>query len=72
MTIDDDILRMIRQWMPFGGPPPDEVWVRFGMNSNKFYTLADAIAARRPTDVTAAEVQFIKVIQKDWSRDGPP
>jgi hypothetical protein len=31
-----DIVRCARIWAPFGGPPADEIFVRFGMSQARF------------------------------------
>ncbi|MFC9363555.1 hypothetical protein ACFTZB_44220 [Rhodococcus sp. NPDC057014] len=31
-----DVLEFARKWAPYGGPPDEETWVHFGMNSARF------------------------------------
>lgn len=31
-----DIVQCARMWVPFGGPPADEIFVRFGMSQTRF------------------------------------
>ncbi|QYB04238.1 hypothetical protein I1A62_45430 [Rhodococcus sp. USK10] len=35
-TEQEELIRFARIWAPYGGPPPEEVFVRFGITSTAF------------------------------------
>ena len=35
-TEKDEVLRLARIWVPYGGPPPDEIFERFGITPQHF------------------------------------
>jgi hypothetical protein len=54
--VDTAILEFACRWLPYGGPPADEIWVGFGMTMPRYEQrlakILDSGAAREvPTDV---------------------
>jgi hypothetical protein len=47
---DAAILEFARRWLPYGGPPPDEIWVEFGMSTRRYeqhlLTMLDTVTSR--------------------------
>ena len=42
---DREILDYVRSWTPYGGPPPDEVLVEFGLTPRQFANRVNLIIA---------------------------
>ncbi|PBC48373.1 hypothetical protein CJ179_16170 [Rhodococcus sp. ACS1] len=56
--MDAAILEFACRWLPYGGPPPDEIWIGFGMTTPGFdrrlSTILESVAAGEvPADVRA-------------------
>ncbi|MGW4336801.1 hypothetical protein ACWEK5_28935 [Rhodococcus koreensis] len=52
----EELIRFARIWAPYGGPPPEEVFVRFGITSSTFaerirHMLATSRNDRRTTEL---------------------
>ncbi|WFR72859.1 hypothetical protein P9209_02850 [Prescottella defluvii] len=43
---DHDLLAFAARWAPFGGPPAEETFVRFGMTLPRFHVRVQEAAAR--------------------------
>jgi len=37
---DDDhtLVNLAVTWLPYGGPPPEEIWIRFGLNPDQYWS----------------------------------
>lgn len=70
-SFDTAILEFARRWMPYGGPPPDEIWVEFGMNSRRYeqhlLAILDTIASRSipPNDRAILRAQLSKNVYNE-------
>ncbi|QSE92858.1 hypothetical protein JWS13_31820 [Rhodococcus pseudokoreensis] len=56
--MDAAILEFACRWLPYGGPPPDEIWIGFGMTTPGFdrrlSRILESVGAREvPADVRA-------------------
>ncbi|WP_124391619.1 hypothetical protein [Rhodococcus wratislaviensis] len=56
--VDAAILEFACRWLPYGGPPPDEIWIGFGMTTPGFdrrlSRILEGVAAREvPAEVRA-------------------
>lgn len=49
----EDILTFARTWAPFGGPPEEEIFIKFGMPTERFVHIVRRII--REIDCAAAE-----------------
>ncbi|MDH6291292.1 DUF3263 domain-containing protein [Rhodococcus opacus] len=62
---DEAILEFARRWLPYGGPPPDEIWVEFGMSTHRYehrlLSMLDTVASRNmpPTDRATLRAQLV-------------
>lgn len=34
---DDLVVNLAVEWLPYGGPPVEEIWVRFGLKGHKYW-----------------------------------
>jgi len=62
MTPYPDAMKNIaQQWLPFGGPPAEEVLVRFGITLETFYRrLNYIISAEQPSATTTALAELAR------------
>ena len=63
---DTEILEFAHRWLPYGGPPPDEIWVEFGMHTRRYeqhlLTMLDTVASRNlpPNDRATLRAQLVE------------
>ncbi|KXX54197.1 DUF3263 domain-containing protein [Rhodococcus sp. LB1] len=61
MTSDEQaMVDLAEQWIPFGGPPPEEILVQFGLGPKTFYRrLAELAEKPRRNEISQRLRQFI-------------
>lgn len=58
-------------WLPYGGPPDEEILVRFGMSEQRFRARLAAIVSDRGTSVDRAWRQHAAVVLRPYLGSAP-
>ena len=51
-TLDEQMIGFAISWAPYGGPPNDEVFVRFGLSRTRYLTRLKQICAESDSVMT--------------------
>ncbi|MFC9361872.1 DUF3263 domain-containing protein [Rhodococcus sp. NPDC057014] len=74
---DAAILEFACRWLPYGGPPPDEIWIGFGMTTPRFdrrlSKILESVAAREvPAEVRARLRDQLSERARRWANRSRP
>ncbi|MFE7417617.1 DUF3263 domain-containing protein [Rhodococcus sp. NPDC057529] len=75
--VDAAILEFACRWLPYGGPPPDEIWIGFGMTTPRFdrrlSKILESVAAREvPAEVRARLRDQLSERARRWANRSRP
>lgn len=68
---EQEIIDFAMLWLPYGGPPDEEILVRFGMSEPRFRTRLAAIVSDRGTSVDRAWRQRAAVLLRPYLGSEP-
>ena len=64
---DERVLDLAVNWLPFGGPPPEEIWVQFGVDPSRFWQRVQRVLTYHSVGATIGSVAAIKLYEQGRS-----